>query len=215
MPGEVSLAQNGVLFMDELPEFRRDTLEALRQPMEDGEVYISRVKNKIIYPARFMFVSSMNPCPCGYYGYQLKQCRCTDSQIRNYLNRISGPLLDRIDIHIQIEPVQFSDLNSSIKEESSEIIKERVGRIKQLQIERFKGEGIYCNAQMKSKHIKKFCKMDTKALSLLESVFKEMSLSTRSYNKILKIARTIADMDESRIINENHIAEAVEYRNLG
>ena len=214
MPGEVSLAQNGVLFLDELPEFRRDTLEALRQPMEDGEVFISRVKSKIVYPARFMLVSSMNPCPCGNYGYQLKECRCSEVQIRNYLNRISGPLLDRIDIHIQIEPVQFCDLNSSTKEETSDMIKQRVKKIKKLQYERFEGEGIYCNAQMKTKHIRKFCKMDSKALSLLENVFKVMALSTRSYNKILKIARTIADMEECQTINENHIAEAVEYRIL-
>ncbi|TDT61588.1 YifB family Mg chelatase-like AAA ATPase [Fonticella tunisiensis] len=213
-PGEVSLSHNGVLFLDELPEYRRDTLEALRQPMEDGMVSISRVKGKFTFPARFMLVSSMNPCPCGFYGYQLKDCRCSEIQIKNYLNKISGPLLDRIDIHISIEPVQFNEINSDKVEETSQQIKERVVKIRNLQRERFKNDGIYCNAQMKARHLKKYCKVDAGGMELLESAFKNMALSTRAYSKILKISRTIADMDNSEIIRENHIAEAIQYRVL-
>lgn len=213
-PGEVSLAHGGVLFLDELPEFRRDSLEVLRQPMEDGKVSISRVKGRYTFPAKFMLVSSMNPCPCGYYGYQLKECRCSEMQIRNYLNRISGPLLDRIDIHINIEPIQFSEINSNTSEESSLDIRSRVQKTRNIQVERFNKEGIFCNAEMKPKHIKKYCIPDSSGLVLLENAFKEMSLSTRAYNKILKIARTIADMEESRGILEKHVAEAIQYRTL-
>lgn len=214
MPGEVSLAHNGVLFLDELPEFRRDILEALRQPLEDGEVSISRVKGRYKYPSRFLLVASMNPCPCGYYGYQLKQCRCTENQIRAYLNRISGPLLDRIDLHISIEPVKYEDINSQKKEETSEEIRKRVEKVKDVQLERFKNEGIMFNSQMKQRHIKKYCPMTSKAESLMESAFKSMALSTRAYGKILKVARTIADMEGVDIISENHIAEAIQYRQL-
>lgn len=214
MPGEVSLAHNGVLFLDELPEFKKDALECLRQPMESYEVCISRVKGKYTYPARFMLVASMNPCPCGYYGYQLKECKCTSIQIRNYLNKISGPLLDRIDIHISVEPVQFNEISSRSEGESSLDIKSRVEKVRKIQKERFMGEGIICNAQMKPKHIKKYCSLDSKGMKLLETVFKTMSLSTRAYSKILKISRTIADMDESKDIQEKHIAEAIQYRIL-
>lgn len=213
-PGEVSLAHNGVLFLDELPEFKRETLEALRQPLEDGEVSISRIKGKYIYPSRFMLVASMNPCPCGYYGYQLKQCRCSESQIRSYLNRISGPLLDRIDLHVSIEPVTYDDMSSSTPEESSSSIIERVKKVKEIQYERFKNDGIISNSQMKLSHIKRYCKLDSKGEALLESAFKSMSLSTRSYIKILKLSRTIADMEESENILERHVAEAIQYRNL-
>lgn len=214
MPGEVSLAHNGVLFLDELPEFRRDILEALRQPLEDGEVSISRVKGRYKYPSRFLLVASMNPCPCGYYGYQLKQCRCTENQIRAYLNRISGPLLDRIDLHISIEPVKYEDINSQKKEETSEEIRKRVEKVKDVQLERFKNEGIMFNSQMKQRHIKKYCPMTSKAESLMESAFKSMALSTRAYGKILKVARTIADMEGVDVISESHIAEAIQYRQL-
>lgn len=214
MPGEVSLAHNGVLFLDELPEFRRDALEALRQPMEDGRVCISRAKGKYTYPASFMLIASMNPCPCGYYGYQLKQCKCTEVQIRSYLNRVSGPLLDRIDIHISVEPIQFDEINNNIIEESSENIRKRVEKARIVQQERFKGEGIQHNAQMKTKHLKKYCELDSKGEALLKAAFKSMSLSTRAYSKILKISRTIADMDDSINIRDNHIAEALQYRIL-
>lgn len=213
-PGEVSLAHGGVLFLDELPEFRRDSLEALRQPMEDGSVSISRVKGKYIYPAKFMLVSSMNPCPCGYYGYQLKECKCSEVQIRNYLNKISGPLLDRIDIHVNVEPVQFNDIHNDCAEESSEDIRKRVEKARLVQQNRFEKDGIICNADMKTRHIKKYCKLDAKGTKLLESAFKAMSLSTRAYSKIIKIARTIADMNESFEIKEEHVAEAIQYRSL-
>lgn len=213
-PGEVSLAHNGVLFLDELPEFRRDTLEALRQPMEDGRVSISRAKGKYTYPASFMLVASMNPCPCGYYGYQLKQCKCSEVQIRSYLNRVSGPLLDRIDIHISVEPVPFEEINNNTSEESSESIRSRVERARSVQQERFRGEGIQNNAQMKTRHIRKYCILDNKGEALLKAAFKSMALSTRAYSKILKISRTIADMDDSINIKEKHIAEALQYRIL-
>jgi magnesium chelatase family protein len=213
-PGEISLAHEGVLFLDEFPEFRRDTIEALRQPMEDGRVSISRVKGKFVYPSRFMLIGSMNPCPCGYFGYQLKECRCTPLQIKNYLNKISGPVLDRIDIHISVEPIKFGEINSTIVEETSREIKNRVERVRNIQLERFSGEGINCNAQMKPKHIKRYCKFNERSMSLLENAFKVMSLSTRAYNKILKITRTIADMCESKDIEENHVAEAIQYRLL-
>lgn len=214
MPGEVSLAHNGVLFLDELPEFRRDILEALRQPLEDGEVSISRVKGRYKYPSRFLLVCAMNPCPCGNFGYQLKQCRCTENQIRAYLNRISGPLLDRIDMHINIDPVKYEDINSQQDEETSEEIKKRVEKVKAIQLERFKNEGILFNSQMKQRHIKKYCHMTSKAEALMESAFKSMTLSTRAYGKILKVARTIADMEGEDIISESHIAEAIQYRQL-
>lgn len=214
MPGEVSLAHNGVLFLDELPEFRRDALEALRQPMEDGRVSISRAKGKYTFPARFMLVASMNPCPCGFYGYQLKQCKCSEIQIRSYLNRVSGPLLDRIDIHVSVEPVQFDEINNNIIEESSENIRRRVEKARIAQQERFSGEMIQNNAQMKTKHLKKYCVLDNKGEALLKVAFKSMSLSTRAYSKILKISRTIADMDASINIEEKHIAEALQYRVL-
>lgn len=213
-PGEVSLSHNGVLFLDELPEYRRDALESLRQPMEDGVVNISRVKGKFRYPSRFMLVGSMNPCPCGYYGYQLKDCRCSDMQIKNYLNKISAPLLDRIDIHISIEPVKFEEINSSLEEETSGEIKSRVTRARMIQAERFKNDSILTNAQMKPRQINKYCKIEKDGMDLLESAFKAMSLSTRAYNKILKIARTIADLEASGMIEEKHVAEAIQYRVL-
>lgn len=214
VPGEVSLAHNGVLFLDELPEFRRDALESLRQPIENGDVCISRVKGKYTYPARFMMIASMNPCPCGYYGYQLKECRCTSIQIRNYLSRVSGPLLDRIDIHITVEPVKFDEISSKKDEESSKDIRERVIIARKLQKDRFKDEGISFNSQMKTRHIKKYCSLDNGGMKLLEGAFKALSLSTRAYSKILKISRTIADMEGSNCILEKHIAEAIQYRIL-
>jgi magnesium chelatase family protein len=214
IPGEVSLAHNGVLFLDEFPEFKRDTIEALRQPIEDGKVCISRVKGKFQYPSSFLLITTMNPCPCGYFGYELKECRCTPLQIRNYLNRISGPVLDRIDLHLSVEPISFADINSNNPEESSEKIKKRVEKTRKIQQIRFEGEDIECNAQMKSRHIKNYCSLDDRSMLLLENAFKMLSLSTRAYNKILKISRTIADMCDSKKIEENHIAEAIQYRLL-
>lgn len=214
IPGEVSLAHNGVLFFDELPEFKRDTLEALRQPLEDGIVSISRAKGKYTFPAKFLLVASMNPCPCGYYGYQLKECSCSPTQIKNYLSKVSGPLLDRIDIHVNIEPINFQEISSNKKEESSEEIRKRVIRVREIQKIRFKDDDINYNSQMRTKHIKKYCKLDEKGMKLLESAFKALTLSTRAYNKILKIARTIADMDGSDNIKDDHIAEAIQYRTL-
>lgn len=214
VPGEVSLAHNGVLFLDELPEFKREALEALRQPLEDGKVCISRVKGKYVYPSCFMLITSMNPCPCGNHGYQLKQCKCSELQIRNYLNRVSGPLLDRIDIHISVEPIQFEEINNSILEESSEGIRDRVVNTREIQAQRFKGEGITYNSQMRTKHMKKYCKLDAKGEALLKSAFQAMALSTRAYSKILKISRTIADMEASANIQEKHIAESLQYRVL-
>ncbi|HAZ36778.1 MAG TPA: magnesium chelatase [Clostridiaceae bacterium] len=214
IPGEVSLAHDGVLFLDELPEYRRDALEALRQPMEDGIVCISRVKGKYVYPSKFMLIASMNPCPCGYYGYQLKECRCSEIQIRNYLNKVSGPLLDRIDIHISIEPVKFDEINDNTNEESSKDIRKRVEYARAIQMERFKNENILYNSQMKGRQIKKYCKVEKDGLKLLENAYKNLALSTRAYNKILKISRTIADMEGAENISEKHIAEAIQYRVL-
>lgn len=214
IPGEVSLAHDGVLFLDELPEYRRDALEALRQPMEDGIVCISRVKGKYVYPSKFMLIASMNPCPCGYYGYQLKECRCSEIQIRNYLNKVSGPLLDRIDIHISIEPVKFNEINDNTNEESSKDIRKRVECARAIQMERFKNENILYNSQMKGRQIKKYCKVEKDGLKLLENAYRNLALSTRAYNKILKISRTIADMEGSENISEKHIAEAIQYRVL-
>ncbi|GFR35843.1 YifB family Mg chelatase-like AAA ATPase [Thermobrachium celere] len=214
IPGEVSLAHNGVLFLDEFTEFKKESLEALRQPLEDGVVTISRVKAKYTFPARFMLVAAMNPCPCGYYGSNIKECKCTEIQIKNYLSRISGPILDRIDIHIELNPVKFEELNSDDKEISSAEILERVIKARYIQKERFNGEGILYNSHMKSKHIKKYCKLDKDAESILESAYKKYNMTTRSYTKILKISRTIADLDNSEIIGLKHIAEALQYRKL-
>lgn len=213
-PGEVSLAHNGVLFLDEFPEFRRDVIESLRQPLEDGSVLISRVKGKINYPARIMLVASMNPCPCGYYGYPYRQCHCSENQIRNYFNRISGPILDRIDIQISVEQIDYEDLHGKKTEESSLEIRKRVIKARKIQIERFKEDGIYTNAQMKNKHINKYCVFSKAASKVLENAYKNLKLSSRGYTKIIKISRTIADMDGSEIINEDHVLEAVQYRIL-
>lgn len=213
-PGEVSLAHHGVLFLDELPEFPRKVLEVLRQPIEDGEVTVSRVNATFKYPSKFMFVASMNPCPCGYYGDETHQCTCTQSQIDRYLGKISSPLLDRIDIHIEVKPVKYDELSSKTECESSETIRERVNRARKRQLERYKNEGIISNSELTNKMIKKYIKLDGKAQEIMEFAFKKFNFSARSYNKILKLARTIADLADSDLVLEKHVLEAIQYRTL-
>lgn len=213
-PGEVSLAHNGVLFLDEFPEFRRHVLDALRQPLEDGDVTISRVNHAITFPARFMLVAAMNPCPCGYFGDPKRACTCTGAQIYKYRSRISGPLLDRIDIHIEVPPVKISDLSRDRYEEPSAIIRERVAGARTIQRDRFNGRNIHANAQMSARVIRKYCLLDTSARTMLEAAVEKWALSPRAYHRILKVARTIADLEASEAIAENHIAEAIRYRAL-
>ena len=212
-PGEVSLAHNGVLFLDELPEFKRSSLEVLRGPLEDRNVSISRVQSSLTYPCNFMLVASMNPCPCGYFGDKERECKCTEQQIINYRNRISGPLLDRIDIHVEVSNVNFESFSNS-NEESSEQIKERVNKARNIQKERYKEYGIFSNSELTSKLIDKICVLKPSSLAILEKYFKKNSLSARSYSKILKVARTIADLDGSKDIKDVHILEALRYRSL-
>lgn len=213
-PGEVSLAHHGVLFFDELPEFQKNVLEILRQPLEDGFVHISRASASLTFPSEFMFVASMNPCPCGYFGDPLHQCTCTQGQIDNYLGKISHPLLDRIDLHIEVLPVKYEDLNSVIPAKSSKEIKEKVIKARNIQENRFKNTGILTNSQMSNKDIKKFCKLNTASEKIMKSAFDKYRFSGRTFNKILKVARTIADLDESDNISENHLLEAIGYRSL-
>ena len=214
-PGEISLAHNGVLFLDELPEFSRDVLEVMRQPLEDRKICVARANYKIEYPAGVMFVASMNPCPCGYYNHPTKACVCTPGQVQRYLNRISGPLLDRIDLQIEIVPVPFEKISDAHEGESSAVIRERVIAARKIQEERYKGEeGVYCNAQMSPKLIKKFAAIDTQSLAMLKMAMERFNLSARAYDRILKVARTIADLEASENIKSHHIAEAIGYRNL-
>lgn len=213
-PGEISLAHNGVLFLDELPEYARNTLEVLRQPLEDGKVVVSRAMRTVEYPARFMLVASMNPCPCGHYGSKTNNCTCTPAQISKYMSKISGPLLDRIDIHIEVSNVTYDDLSSMAEGESSAVVKERVNKARQKQNERFKGLGVHCNAQMTSSQVAEYCKIDSDSEALLKMAFSRLGLSARAYSRILKVARTIADLDDSENIQKRHIAEAIQYRSL-
>ena len=214
-PGEVSLAHNGVLFADELPEFSRSTLEVLRQPLEDRKITISRAKYTIEYPCSFMFVASMNPCPCGYYGDPTHQCVCTPGQIQRYMNRISGPLLDRMDLHIEVPVVPFNQLSQMQPGESSEVIRARVIAARKRQEERFATfKGVYCNAQMTERMIHQFCQPDEQSLEMLRTAMDRLHLSARAYNRILKVARTIADLAGTERIQSVHIAEAIGYRNL-
>ena len=213
-PGEVSLAHNGVLFLDELPEFHRDVLESLRQPMEQGYVSISRAKGRVIFPSKFILVGAMNPCPCGWYGDSSHHCHCTLSQILKYRKKISGPLLDRIDIHIEVSSLSPELLVREKEEESSEEIRERVEKARQIQENRFKDTGIYFNSHMTSSMMKKYCVMDDKAKNLLETALTKMKFSARAYDKIRKVARTIADLENSEIIHANHISETIQYRSL-
>lgn len=213
-PGEVSLAHNGVLFLDELPEFKKNVLEALRQPVEDGTVTIARAAVTLTYPASFMLVCAMNPCPCGHLGDMLKECMCTPPMIQRYRSRISGPLIDRIDIHVDVPRVRFGELRDERKGETSCEIRDRVNAARSLQAGRFKGTGIYSNSRMSSKQLKKYCHVGEESVRLLESVVEKLGFSARAYTRILKVARTIADLEGLDAILPSHIAEAVQYRTL-
>ncbi len=213
-PGEISLAHNGLLFLDELAEFSRLALEILRQPLEDRQVTISRVSGSVTYPCSFMLIAAMNPCPCGYYGHPTRKCICNPKQVKNYLSKVSGPLLDRFDIHVEVAPVEFSDLASKDKEESSAVIRERVQKARDIQTERFKGTDITCNARITSDILREVCPMTEKAETVLKGVFDRLGLSARAYDRILKVARTCADMEGAEVLTEKHIAQAVQFRSL-
>lgn len=213
-PGEISLAHNGVLFLDELPEFSRTTMEALRQPIEDRQVTISRVKSTLRYPCSFMLIAAMNPCPCGFFNHPTRSCTCSQNMISKYLNRVSGPILDRFDIHIEVPPVEYEDLSSSQPEESSAEIKKRVEKAREIQHMRFKNTSINCNAGIDASMFHKVCEISEDANQLLKKAFDSMGLSARAYDRILKVARTIADLDNSTLIKSDHVAEAVQYRSL-
>jgi magnesium chelatase family protein len=213
-PGEVSLAHNGVLFLDELPEFSRSAMEALRQPVEDGLVTISRASTRVTFPANFMFVAAMNPCPCGFYGHPTKPCNCSSSMITHYLGRVSGPLLDRVDLHVEVLAVDYRSLAARVPGESSAVVRERVMRAREIQRARFGNTGVYCNAQIPRSLLEKFCPLTPAAERLLAIAFDKLRLSARGYDRVLKVARTIADLDGSGSIDTAHISEAVQYRTL-
>ena len=213
-PGEVSCAHNGVLFLDELPEFSRSALEALRQPLEDGFVSVSRIKQQAIYQSSFMLVAAMNPCPCGYYGSDYRRCRCTQPDIKRYLDKVSGPLLDRIDLQIEVDAVPVQEINDSKPAESSSVIAERVSRARQIQQERYQHLPFHSNAKLSNDAIKRYCRMNSDSAFLLQAAVESMNLSMRAYNRILKVARTIADLENEEMILSHHIAEAIQYREL-
>ena len=213
-PGEISLAHYGVLFLDELTEFNKHTLEVLRGPLEDRQITVSRVNGTFTYPANFMFAASMNPCPCGYYGSKEKECTCSPNTISKYIGKISGPLLDRIDICIEVNPVKYTKLNSNEEIETSEDIKLRVDKARKLQMERYKDNNILSNSELTPKLISKYCKLDERGTKILEEAFNKLKLSARAYGRILKVARTIADLDNSTNIEVKHIAEAIQYRSI-
>ena len=213
-PGEISLAHFGVLFLDELPEFNKNTLEVLRGPLEDREVTISRVNASLTYPCNFMFVASMNPCPCGFYGSKDKECTCTPEAISRYMGKISGPLLDRIDIQIEVTPVKYQKLSSNEKIETSEEIKKRVDKARKIQLERYKEHGIFSNSELTPHLSNTYCKLDLKSKEIIQNAFERLGLSARGYGRILKVARTIADLEEKENIEAKHIAEAIQYRSL-
>ncbi len=215
MPGEISLAHNGVLFLDELPEFQRSTLEVLRQPLEDRHITVTRAKYSIDYPANVMLVAAMNPCPCGYYNHPTKQCQCTPGQITKYMSRISGPLLDRIDIHCEIQPVPFAQLSQMQPGEPSSVIRERVVKARKIQEERFRdSQGTHCNAQMTERMLHQYAAPDNASMDMLRMAMERLKLSARAYSRILKVARTIADLEGSKSVLSHHIAEAIGYRSL-
>ncbi|MGN6398985.1 MAG: YifB family Mg chelatase-like AAA ATPase [Flavisolibacter sp.] len=214
-PGEISLAHNGVLFLDELPEFKRTVLEVMRQPMEERRVTISRAKVAVDFPASFMLIASMNPCPCGYYNHPERECTCPPGTVQKYLNKISGPLLDRIDLHVEVTPVAFSELSAMKPQENSASIRERVMKAREMQAERYKmNNGIYCNAQMSSKILKEICVINTAGQNLLKVAMEKLNLSARAYDRILKVSRTVADLAQSNDIKVEHLAEAIQYRSL-
>ncbi|HET9418377.1 MAG TPA: YifB family Mg chelatase-like AAA ATPase, partial [Chthoniobacterales bacterium] len=213
-PGEVSLAHNGVLFLDELPEFKRSALEVMRQPLEDGKVTVSRAAGSVTFPSELMLIAAMNPCPCGYFGDLKRECRCGPLQVQRYRQRISGPLLDRIDLHIEVPPVEYRDVSSQRIEESSSAIRERVGRARNIQQQRFAGvDGkTNCNARMTTRHLKQFCKLSQESQDLIRVAMNELNLSARAYDRILKVARTIADLDGKIDVLPEHVSEAIQYR---
>ncbi|MDP1745865.1 MAG: YifB family Mg chelatase-like AAA ATPase, partial [Bacteroidota bacterium] len=214
-PGEISLAHNGVLFLDELPEFKRTVLEVMRQPLEDRVVTISRAKFSVEYPASFMLVAAMNPCPCGYYNHPEKDCVCPPGTVQKYLNKISGPLLDRIDIHVEVTPVSYNELAAERLSEKSSIVRGRVIQAREVQEKRYvNNDGVHCNAQMSSKQLRDICKIDEAGNQLLKTAMEKLGLSARAYDRILKVARTIADLDGIEKIETNHLAEAIQYRSL-
>jgi magnesium chelatase family protein len=213
-PGEVSLAHHGVLFLDEILEFKRHVLEGLRQPLEEGTVTVTRASASIRYPARFMLVAAMNPCPCGYYGDRTRECQCSPQQVRRYRARLSGPLLDRLDIHLDVPPVPVRELGGEDRQESSAAIRARVTAARERQTARYRHERVYCNAQLKPRHIKKYCAIGTPAKELLEHAMSRLGLSARAYGRILRVARTIADLADSTAIEPVHVAEAIQYRSL-
>ena len=211
-PGEISLAHNGILFLDELPEYSRSVLEVMRQPLEDREITIARSKYSVRYPANFMLIASMNPCPCGYYTHPTKECTCKPGEIKRYMSKISGPLLDRIDIHVEVLPVEFSDLSQKPKGESSAEIRDRVIKARAIQAKRFKGTSVYSNAMMGTRQIERYCVIDKRSRELLCAAIEKMNLSARAYHRILKVARTIADLEESDVLSFVHVSEAIQYR---
>lgn len=213
-PGEVSLAHNGVLFLDELPEFERNVLEVLRQPLEDGRVTISRASMSLTFPSRFMLASAMNPCPCGFTNDPTRECKCSPMQIQRYVSKISGPLLDRIDIHIDVPAVKFADLSNDEPAEPSSAIRARVLQTRRIQLERFQGEKIFCNAQMSPRLIRKLCLIDSRSKAMLENALTRLGLSARAYDRILKVSRTLADLEGKPNIEPHHVSEAIQYRSL-
>jgi magnesium chelatase family protein len=213
-PGEISLAHNGVLFLDELPEFKRAVLEVMRQPMEERRVTISRAKVSIDFPANFMLVASMNPCPCGYYNHPEKECTCGPGNVQRYLSKVSGPLLDRIDLHVEVTPITFDEMTARKGNETSQAIRERVVRARGLQSLRFEGKPIHCNAMMASNTVKEVCKITDEGRSMLKKAMEKLGLSARAYDRILKVSRTIADLDGKEHILIDHLAEAINYRSL-
>lgn len=213
-PGELSMAHNGVLFLDELPEFKRDVMEALRQPLEDGKITISRVAGTLTYPCSVTLVAAMNPCPCGFFGHPTRNCTCSQNMVSKYLNRVSGPMLDRLDLHIEVPPVDFESLNSTGAEETSEQIRERVNKAREIQNERYKGTGITCNARLTPAMLKKYCQLTDDAAALLQASFDNLGMSARAYDRILKVARTVADLAGSENIDMIHMAQALQFRSL-
>jgi magnesium chelatase family protein len=213
-PGDISMAHCGVLFMDELPEFNRNALEVLRQPLEDGRITIARASGSFQFPARFMLVAAMNPCPCGYFGSKVRECRCTQQQIQNYLGRVSGPLLDRMDIQVEVGAVEYSQLAGKAAGEPSASVRSRVNAARKLQESRYSGQGMLVNAGMGPRQLEQYCKLDDAGNTMMEKAFKAYGLSARAFTRILKVARTVADLEGAEEIGERHLAEAIQYRVL-